>query len=186
MLSDRKEIRDGIGTYYCSNKQKRTNYEYHGAWKHKLRDGHGHCYYYNEDLYVGQWKADKRHGEGDFFSRKQDRYEGHWKNDMRDGKGTLTSPGGAVYTGRWYQDKKHGHGEMQGTDKRVYLEVWKYGVLISRKLKESDENGALSGNSKSLLKGWDNQSQGPSEPAHSTVNVDKTLAEVDEKTSKED
>jgi len=62
VLTERRDIRDGKGIFYCSNKQKRTNYEYHGEWKQNLREGHGHCYYYNEELYVGEWKADKRHG----------------------------------------------------------------------------------------------------------------------------
>jgi len=57
---------------------------------------------------------------------------------MRDGKGTFTSQNGAVYTGRWYQDKKHGQGEMKGADERVFVEVWKFGVLVSRRLKESN------------------------------------------------
>ena len=70
VLSNHREIRDGQGTYFCANKQKRTNYEYHGEWKKNSREGQGHCFYYNEDLYVGQWKADKRHGQGDYFSRR--------------------------------------------------------------------------------------------------------------------
>ena len=55
---------------------------------------------------------------------------------MKDGKGTLTSQNGSCYAGKWYQDKKHGLGEMTGSDKQVFNELWKYGVLISRKLKE--------------------------------------------------
>ena len=55
---------------------------------------------------------------------------------MKDGKGTLTSQNGTTYVGKWYQDKKHGPGEMTGSDKRVFQELWKYGVLISRKPKE--------------------------------------------------
>lgn len=88
VLAERRDIRDGKGIFYCANKQKKTNYEYHGEWKQNLREGYGHCYYYNEELYVGEWKADKRHGFGEIFTRKQDRYKGQWKNDMRDGKGT--------------------------------------------------------------------------------------------------
>ena len=60
---------------------------------------------------------------------------------MRDGKGTLTSGNHSVYTGKFYQDKKHGKGEMQqGPDKEVYLEQWKYGVLVSRMPKEKKQN----------------------------------------------
>ena len=55
---------------------------------------------------------------------------------MRDGKGTLTSHNSSVYTGKWYQDKKHGSGEMSGPDKQVFVEQWKYGVLVTRKLKD--------------------------------------------------
>ena len=63
VLAERRDIiRDGYGVFYCSNKQKRTNYEYHGEWRQNFREGQGHCYYYNEDLYYGQWKQDKRHG----------------------------------------------------------------------------------------------------------------------------
>ena len=142
VLAERRDIRDGYGVFYCSNKQKRTNYEYHGQWKQNLREGRGHCYYYNEDLYVGQWKADKRHGFGELFNRKQDRYQGQWKNDMKDGKGTLTSQNGSSYKGKWYQDKKHGPGEMIGSDKQVFCEVWRYGVLISRKLNDNAKGGA--------------------------------------------
>ena len=57
---------------------------------------------------------------------------------MRDGKGTLTSSNGAIYTGKFYQDKKHGKGEMVGADKQVWLEQWKYGVLLQRKLKDKE------------------------------------------------
>ena len=53
VLAERRDIRDGQGIFYCSNKNKRTNYEYHGEWRYNLREGKGHCYYYNEDLYVG-------------------------------------------------------------------------------------------------------------------------------------
>ena len=53
---------------------------------------------------------------------------------MKDGKGVLTTSNGAVYTGKFYQDKKHGKGEMKGPDKQVFLEQWKFGVLINRKL----------------------------------------------------
>jgi len=52
---------------------------------------------------------------------------------MRDGKGTLSSHNGSVFTGKWYQDKKHGTGEMMGPDKQVFMEQWKYGVLVTRK-----------------------------------------------------
>ena len=70
---------------------------------------------------------------------------------MKDGKGTLTSQNGSCYTGKWYQDKKHGHGEMTGSDKQVFTELWKYGVLISRKLKEIKvELSNLSVNNKSM------------------------------------
>ena len=83
-----------------------------------MRDGHGKCYYYNEDLYVGHWKAGKRHGEeGELFTRKGDKYKGQWKNDMKDGKGTFTASNGSKYVGRWSQDKKHGNGEMIRSDK---------------------------------------------------------------------
>ena len=109
VLNDKK---DGEGVYYCANKEKRTNYEYHGMWREGVREGHGKCYYYNEDLYVGDWKADKRHGFGELFTRKQERYKGMWKNNMKDGKGTLTSHNGTIFTGRWFQDKKHGEGEL--------------------------------------------------------------------------
>ena len=73
---------------------------------------------------------------GELFTRKHDRYKGMWKNDMKDGKGTLTSQNGSSYTGKWYQDKKHGQGEMTGTDKQVFIEIWKYGVLVSRNRKD--------------------------------------------------
>ena len=33
VLAERRDIRDGQGIFYCSNKQKRTNYEYHGEWR---------------------------------------------------------------------------------------------------------------------------------------------------------
>ena len=33
VLAERRDIRDGYGVFYCSNKQKRTNYEYHGQWR---------------------------------------------------------------------------------------------------------------------------------------------------------
>lgn len=55
---------------------------------------------------------------------------------MRDGKGTLTSHNGSIFTGRWHQDKKHGPGEMKGSEKQIFVENWKYGVLVSRKLKD--------------------------------------------------
>ena len=64
---------------------------------------------------------------------------------MKDGKGILRSNSGASYQGKWYQDKKHGPGEMTGSDKQVFYEVWRYGVLISRKLadqKVGDAKGA--------------------------------------------
>ena len=64
---------------------------------------------------------------------------------MKDGKGTLTSQNGTTYVGKWYQDKKHGPGEMTGSDKRVFCELWKYGVLISRKPKESPATKAAPG-----------------------------------------
>jgi len=60
---------------------------------------------------------------------------------MKDGKGVLTSQNSSVFTGKFYQDKKHGKGEMVGPDKQVWLEQWKYGVLISRKLKEKVVDG---------------------------------------------
>ena len=53
VLAGRGNCRDGHGVFYCSNKQKRTNYEYHGEWRMNMREGKGHCYYYNEKLYVG-------------------------------------------------------------------------------------------------------------------------------------
>lgn len=55
---------------------------------------------------------------------------------MRDGRGTLTTSNQSVYTGKFYQDKKHGKGEMIGPDKKIYLEQWKYGVLIKRQKDE--------------------------------------------------
>ena len=128
--------RDGQGVFYCANKEKRTNYEYHGGWREGLRDGHGKCYFYNEDLYVGHWKAGKRHGEGELFTRKGDKYKGQWKNDMKDGKGTFTASNGSKYVGKWSQDKKHGNGEMIRSDKQVFLESWNYGILVSHTKKE--------------------------------------------------
>ena len=32
---------------------------------------------------------------------------------------------------------------MAGSDKRVFTELWKYGVLVSRKLKDDDVNELL-------------------------------------------
>ena len=132
LTKERREIADGVGVYRCANLQKPDSYEYHGEWRRNSREGHGHCYFYNEELYVGNWRGDKRHGYGDYFTNKLDRYEGQWKEDLKDGAGKLTSHSGVIYVGKWYQDKKHGPGEMTGSDKKVYLEVWKFGVLIFR------------------------------------------------------
>lgn len=90
-------MRDGYGVYYCADKDKRSNYEYHGQWRDNLRQGHGKCFYYNGDLFVGNWKSGKRHGPGEHFYRKGDKYTGDWRSDMRDGQGTLTANNGSYY-----------------------------------------------------------------------------------------
>ena len=51
---------------------------------------------------------------------------------MRDGKGTLTSSNNSVFTGKLYLDKKNGLGEMTGQAKQVFVELWKFGVLVTR------------------------------------------------------
>ena len=58
---------------------------------------------------------------------------------MRDGKGVLTSSNQSVFTGKFYQDKKHGKGEMVGPDKKIYLEQWKFGVLVKRELTDRQQ-----------------------------------------------
>lgn len=70
---------------------------------------------------------------------------------MRDGKGTFTAHSGASFAGKWAQDKKHGLGEMTGTDKLVFIEIWKYGVLISRKLKSQSGTHESSASHKAFL-----------------------------------
>ncbi len=94
--------RDGQGVFYCADKEKRGNYEYHGPWKDNLREGNrGTCFYYSGDLYVGDWKLGKRHGFGEFFTRRCDKYKGEWRNDVMEGKGTLTSANGSKFIGRF-------------------------------------------------------------------------------------
>eukprot|EP00347_Sterkiella_histriomuscorum_P007834 403347387 len=135
-----RNLRDGFGVYICSDKEKRSNYEYIGNWKNNLRDGEGKCYFYSGDLYVGAWKQGKRHGQGDHFYRKGERYTGDWKNDMKDGTGTLVSSNGAKYVGRFKQDRKHLEGQMILPDGTTYQETWEYGVLKDhKKIKEADK-----------------------------------------------
>jgi len=128
--------------YYCADKEKRSNYEYHGTWRDNLREGKGSCFYYNGDLFVGQWRAGKRHGFGELFMRRGDKYKGEWRSDQRDGKGTLTSANGAKYTGRFKQDKKHSNGEMVRQDGQVFEEFWQYGVLMTHTKKNTSEKKA--------------------------------------------
>lgn len=128
-----RNVRDGFGIYICADKEKRSNYEYIGAWKNNLRDGDGKCYFYNGDLYVGDWKAGKRHGKGDHFYRKGERYTGDWKSDYKEGFGTLVSSNGAKFIGRFKQDKKHGTGKMVFPDSQTFEEIWQYGILSSHK-----------------------------------------------------
>ena len=128
-----RTLRDGYGVYICSDKEKRSNYEYMGNWKNNLRDGFGKCFFYSGDLYVGNWKLGKRHGHGDHFYRKGERYTGDWKNDAREGSGALVSSNGQKYEGRFKQDRKHGEGRMILPDGTVYLESWEHGVLRDHK-----------------------------------------------------
>ena len=91
---------------------------------------------------------------------------------MKDGKGVLTTSNGAVYTGKFYQDKKHGKGEMKGPDKQVFLEQWKFGVLINRKLiAKANQDDNSQNHSQNMSKGNSSMLFDPMRPGNTPAEL---------------
>lgn len=113
---------------------------YDGIWKHGKRSGVGAFYYSSGDVFQGSWRDDLMHGKGWFYFKNGDRWFSDFWKGKANGEGRYYSRHGHVFFGHFQDNMRHGEGHYIESNGTKWHEVWDQGVLVSRKMLESEES----------------------------------------------
>lgn len=113
---------------------------YDGIWKHGKRSGVGAFYYSSGDVFQGSWRDDLMHGKGWFYFKNGDRWFADFWKGKANGEGRYYSRHGHVFFGHFQDNMRHGEGHYIESNGTKWHEVWDQGVLVNRKMLESEES----------------------------------------------
>lgn len=113
---------------------------YDGIWKHGKRSGVGAFYYSSGDVFQGSWWDDLMHGKGWFYFKNGDRWFADFWKGKANGEGRYYSRHGHVFFGHFQDNMRHGEGHYIESNGTKWHEVWDQGVLVNRKMLESEES----------------------------------------------
>lgn len=148
------KLRNGCGVLVEAN----SGASYTGQFLHERRNGHGLQKWPGQSSYDGDWEHGEKHGKG-IYTSSTSTYDGKWAEGLRHGvgkqlyhngdeysgtwfKGQCSGPGvyyhadGSEFHGAWAFGKRHGAGMWFGPKNQKEQHLYKYGVLVERKILE--------------------------------------------------